>query len=105
MSGKITDARIEHLRSLRDRRDKLSRKIEKEKEGMQAVLDSMDEVTQDSTQSSSRAAKEKRAKEKDRANFSHDDAVEIHQMAIERLKEDYAQVVKELEDLEQLMNA
>jgi hypothetical protein len=71
---------------------------------MQAILDSMDEVTQDSTQSSSRAAKDKRRKEKDRSNFSHDDAVEIHQMAIERLEEDYAHVVKELEDLERLMN-
>jgi hypothetical protein len=104
MSGKITDARIEELRTLRDRRDELSGKIEKEKEGMQAILDSMDEVTQDSTQSSSRAAKDKRRKEKDRSNFSHDDAVEIHQMAIERLEEDYAHVVKELEDLERLMN-
>ena len=104
MSGKITDARIEQLNSLRDKRDELIGKIQKEKEGMQTILDSMDEVTQDSTQSSSRAAKDKRGREKDKSNFSHDDAIEIHQMAIKRLEEDYAHVVEELEDLEQLMN-
>lgn len=71
---------------------------------MQAILDSMDEVTQDSTQSSLRAAKDKRGKEKDKSNFSHNDAVEIYQMAIKRLEEDNAHIVKELEDLEQLMN-
>ena len=43
----------------------MNRKIEKEKEGIQAILDSMDEVTQDSTQSSSTAAKDKPRKEKD----------------------------------------
>ena len=97
MSGKITDARIEQLNSLRDKRDELIGKIQKEKEGMQTILDSMDEVTQDSTQSSSRAAKDKRGREKDKSNFSHDDAIEIHQMAIKRLEEDYAHVVEELE--------
>jgi hypothetical protein len=45
MFRKITYARIEQLKSLRDKRDELTRKIEKEKEGMQAILDSMDEAT------------------------------------------------------------
>ncbi len=65
---KITDSRIEELKRLRDKRDELTRKIEKEKEGMQAILDSMEEVTQESTQSSSRAAKDKRGREKDQSN-------------------------------------
>jgi hypothetical protein len=45
MSGKITDARIEQPKSLRDKRDDLTGKIEKEKEGMHAILDSMDEAS------------------------------------------------------------
>jgi hypothetical protein len=40
MSGELTDARIEQLKSLRDKRDELIGKIEKEKEGMQAIPDS-----------------------------------------------------------------
>jgi hypothetical protein len=38
MSGKITDAQVKQLKGLRDKRDELTGKIEKEKEGMQAIL-------------------------------------------------------------------
>ncbi|KAF4631886.1 hypothetical protein G7Y89_g6248 [Cudoniella acicularis] len=103
MSGKITDARIEQLQDLRRRRDELIEKIQEEKNGMQNLLDLMDEETQDSTHSSSRAAKEKRGKDKDKSKFSHEKAIEIHELAIVRLEEDYAQVVKELEDLENII--
>jgi prefoldin subunit 5 len=104
ITGKITDARIGELKRLRDKRDGLKGKIKKEKEGIQAILDSIDELTQDSTQSSSRAAKDKQRRQKDESNFSHDDAIEIYQMAIKRLEEDYTHVVEELENLEQLIN-
>jgi hypothetical protein len=104
MSGRITDARIGQLNSLRDKRDELIGKIQKEREGMKGILDSMDEVTQDSTLSSTRAAKNKRGREKGKSKFSHDDVIEIHQIAIKRLEEDYAHVIEELEGLEQLLN-
>jgi hypothetical protein len=45
MSGKIIDARIQQLKSLRDRRDDLIEKIQKEKEGMQVLLYLMDGET------------------------------------------------------------
>lgn len=103
MPKKITDARIEELKALKSRRDGLVERIQVEREGMEALLKLMDTETRESTQSSSRAAKEKRGKEKDRSKFSHEEAIDIHQMAIERLQENYSQVTKELEGLEKLV--
>ena len=45
---------------------------------------------------------EKRGKNKGKPVFSHQDALEVNQLEIARLEEDYAEVVKELEDFEAL---
>ena len=77
-------------------------KLQTKQDAMQDLLNAMDEATQDSTQSSSRAALEKRGKNKGKPVFSHQDALEVNQLEIARLEEDYAEVVKELEDFEAL---
>ena len=54
----------------------------------------MDEGTRGSTQSSSRAAKEKRGKEKGKPVFSHEEANKANELEIARLEEDYEKVVE-----------
>ena len=100
MAGKITDARIIELQSLLERKNEIAEKLQTKQAAMQDLLDAMDEATQGSTQSSSRAAKEKRGKNK--GVLSHQDALEVNQLEIARLEEDYAEVIKELEDFEAL---
>ncbi|KAH6704116.1 hypothetical protein BKA61DRAFT_680362 [Leptodontidium sp. MPI-SDFR-AT-0119] len=102
MTGKITDARIKELQSLQKRKNEIAEKLRAKQAAMQDLLDAMDEATQDSTQSSSRAALEKRGKNKGKPAFSHQDALEVNQLEIARLEEDYAEVVKELEGFEAL---
>lgn len=102
IAGKITDARIKELQSLRERKNDIAEKLQTKQDAMQDLLNAMDEATQDSTQSSSRAALEKRGKNKGKPVFSHQDALEVNQLEIARLEEDYAEVVKELEDFEAL---
>jgi hypothetical protein len=50
--------------------------VTKAKEEMQLLLNAMNEPTQKSTTSSSKAANEKRGKEKDKADFRHKEVIE-----------------------------
>jgi hypothetical protein len=67
---------------------------------MEDILNSMDPEIQESMASSSREAKRRRGIGDGKPDFSHDEAIEVQQMVINRLEENYAQVVKELEGLE-----
>lgn len=101
MSNKITDARIEELARLRNRKNELQDKIERERKEMQALLDSMSPEAQELASSSSKVTKSVRGKES--SNLSHEDVVESYALAIDRLEEDFSNVVRELEGLEELM--
>ena len=101
MSNKITDARIQELERLRSLKEELKEKIEAEQDGMQTILDSINVETQELVSSSSRAAKDARGRGP--SSLDHQDVIEVHKMAIERLEEQFSKVVKELEELEELM--
>lgn len=53
MSNKITDARIRELERLQSLKSDLKEKIEAEQDGMQKILDSMNEEAQERVSSSS----------------------------------------------------
>lgn len=103
MSNKITDARIQELERLQSLKNELKEKIEAEQDGMQTILDSMNAEAQELVSSSSRAAKDARGKGS--SSLDHQDVVEAHKLAIERLEEQFSEVVKELEELEELMKS
>lgn len=102
MSNRITDARIEELEKLRERKDELKERIKKKKDGMKEILDAMERgETADIILSSSTAALNKRGKNV--SKFTNEDMLEIQEMAIERLEEDYSKVEEELNGLKELM--
>jgi hypothetical protein len=103
MSSKITDARIEELRRLMSRRDELEAKIQKEQDGLQEILDSMNDDAQEFVSSSSRAAKAARGRES--SSLAHQDVIEAYKMAIARLEEEFSEVKRELEELEEAINS
>ncbi|KAL5331647.1 hypothetical protein ACEPPN_001182 [Leptodophora sp. 'Broadleaf-Isolate-01'] len=93
MSNKITDARIRELERLQSLKSDLKEKIEAEQDGMQKILDSMNEEAQEP----------KDARGKGSSSLYHQDVIEAHRMAIERLEEQFSEVMRELEQLEELM--
>lgn len=103
MSNKITDARIEELARLQNLKNELQEKLRKEREGMQAILDSMSPETQELVSSSSKATKDVRGKES--SNLRHQDLLDACMITIDRLEEDFSNVEKELEGLQDLMKA
>ena len=104
MSSKITDARIDELRRLTRLKEELQEKIQNEKDAMQAIRQAMvKDNTGELVSSSSRAAKENRNIQP--STLNHDDVLEAHGEAIERLEEQFAKVDKELRGLEELMKS
>lgn len=102
MSNKITDVRIEELEKLKELKEKLQQKIQRKKDKMREIRDAMETgETADIILSSSAAALNKRGKEA--SNFTNEDLLEIQEMAIERLEEQFSKVQDELNGLMELM--
>ncbi len=83
MSNKITNARVEQLKTTIQRKEDLKQRLQEKKDELQALLDSMDDATEQIISSSSRAAKENRDKEE--TSLTNQDVVDSHNRAIERL--------------------
>ncbi|GAB1311845.1 hypothetical protein MFIFM68171_02055 [Madurella fahalii] len=101
MSNRITDARIKELERLKQLKEELKERIQKEQDAMQAMLDLMNDDVQALVSSSSKAAKEARGKES--TTLSHQEVVDAYKIAIERLEEEFSKVEEELKELEELM--
>lgn len=102
MSNKITDARIAELQQLKDLKDELSDKIQKQKDEMQNILDSMDDEAQNSHR---HLQKQQRLLEVEGRLVSTIRTQSMLELAIDRLEEDYSRLETELEALEEAMNS
>ncbi|KAF4626306.1 hypothetical protein G7Y89_g11854 [Cudoniella acicularis] len=101
MSNRITNARIEELEKLKERKDELKEKIKEKKDKMKEIRDAMERGdTADMILSSSAAALNKRGKET--SNLTNEDLLEIQEMAIERLEEQFSKVEEELKQLKDM---
>lgn len=98
MSTKITDARIEELERLKQRKEDLIEKIQRRKDEMKEIRDAMDRgETAGIMLSSSAAALSARGKEP--SNFTNDELLEIEELVIERLEEQLSEVEIEIDGL------
>ncbi|TAQ89307.1 hypothetical protein B7494_g2373 [Chlorociboria aeruginascens] len=103
MSNKITDARIEEFRRLKDLKKELSDKIQTQKDDIQRILDTIDDRAQEVALSSSEAAKA--ARDIASSSLNYQDMIDALELTTGRLEEDYFGVKRELEELEKAINS
>lgn len=98
---KITDARIEQLERIKKRKDDMRAKLCTARQAMEEILNSMCPETRRLIVASTRASKQNRNQEP--SSLVLEDEIEVQDLAVKRLDEDYAKFEKELVDLKDMM--
>lgn len=104
MSNKITDSRVKELESLERLKEELKEKIQEKKDKMKEIRDAMKRGdTADVILSSSTAALKRQGKEA--FNLTNDDLLDVLDIAVKRLEEQFSKVDEELNNLKKLMGS